>query len=206
MISSAFLAEYAAHGHSLNTSLALISEQARIVGYAAATVGIVIEGDAVLFTAGFLAHQGVFHPALLLCWLIAGGSIGDIAWYKLGAYLNTRSNRVVTWLKRATDPLGPYLEHRRARNLVISKFIYGVNHAILCKAGAMQIPLRTFAAENLRANSIWIVLVGGLGYLSSMGAVHVLRTVHHIELGLLATLVIFLLCTRILSPVIKRKI
>lgn len=183
-----------------------MSEQWRIAGYATAAIGIALEGDAVLFTAGFLAHQGVFHPALLLCWLVAGGSIGDIAWYMLGAYLNTRSNRVVTWLKRTTDPLGPYLEKRRARNLILSKFIYGVNHAILCKAGAMRIPLRTFTTENLWANSIWIILVGGLGYASSASTVHVLRTVHHIELALLCTLILFLVSTRILSPLLKSKI
>ena len=180
--------------------------QWRLYGYTLLAFGIFIEGDAVLYTAGFLAHRGVFDPSLTFFWLLAGATLGDIVWYNLGSYLETQDNTIVRWLKKATNPFGLYLTNHPKKSLFISKFLYGVNHAILCKAGAMQTPLKTFIRNDLPANLLWIVIVGGLGYASSAGLVHMRHPVRMAELGLFVGILVIMFIFRIMAYIFKQKL
>lgn len=192
------------HSHNITPFVIGLSEQWHVVGYALVAFGIFIEGDAVLFTAGFLAHQGLFHPILVFLWLLAGGVLGDVVWYKIGAYLQTKDNRLVRWLKKVTDPLAPHLLERPKRSLFLSKFLYGVNHAILCKAGALGLPLKKFMVNDLPGNIAWILIVGGLGYASSAGVVQIGHSLRYAEIGLLLGIIILTLLSRFISRFLKK--
>lgn len=157
-----------------------------------------------LFTAGFLTHQGLFHPILVFLWLLAGGVLGDLVWYKIGAYLQGKDNRIVRWLKKITDPLAPHLLERPKRSLFLSKFLYGVNHAILCKAGALGLPLKQFMVNDLPGNIAWILIVGGLGYASSAGIVQLGHSLRYAEIGLLLGIIILTLFSRLISRFLKK--
>jgi membrane protein DedA with SNARE-associated domain len=181
-------------------------QQWHTLGYFLIALGIFIEGDAVLYTAGFLSHRGILDPWLAFIWLLGGATIGDVAWYKLGAYLEPKDTRVVRWLKHATNPLGPHLTDRPRRSLFISKFLYGINHAILCKAGALHIPLKRFMRIDLPANLAWILVVGGLGYASSAGFSHVRKYLHYGELGLLLGIILLMILSRLFAHFFKKKL
>lgn len=195
---------YLQHGHTLHSQIIYYSEQWHTIGYFLIAFGIFIEGDAILFTAGFLTHQGFFNPILAFLWLLAGGIFGDLLWYKLGAYLQGKDNRVVRWLKKITDPLAPHLLERPKRSLFLSKFLYGINHAILCKAGALKLPLKEFIIDDLPGNIAWILIVGGLGYASSAGVVHVGHSIRYVEIGLVAGIVLLTLISRFISRFLKK--
>ncbi len=182
------------------------SEQWHVLGYLLIVLGIFIEGDAVLFTAGFLTHQGLFNPALAFLWLLGGATIGDIIWYQLGAYLQDKDNFIVRWLKRVTNPLGPHLLEHPKRSLLLSKFLYGINHAILCKAGALKLPVKEFIRDDLPANIAWIIIVGGLGYASSAGVVQLHHSIRNTEVGLLIGILAFMLLSRLFSRFAKKKL
>ncbi|MBL8031481.1 MAG: DedA family protein [Candidatus Doudnabacteria bacterium] len=196
--------QYLRHGHTLHSQILYYSEHWHTLGYVFIALGIFIEGDAVLFTAGFLTHQGLFHPVLAFLWLLAGGVIGDLVWYKIGAYLQGKDNRIVRWLKKITDPLAPHLLERPKRSLFLSKFLYGVNHAILCKAGALGLPLKQFMVNDLPGNIAWILIVGGLGYASSAGIVQIGHSLRYAEIGLLVGIVLVTLLSRFISRFLKK--
>lgn len=192
------------HSHSLAPVVMNLSEQWHTLGYFLIAFGIFIEGDAILFTAGFLTHQGFFNPILVFLWLLAGGIFGDLLWYKIGAYLQGKDNRLVRWLKKITDPLAPHLLERPKRSLFLSKFLYGINHAILCKAGALKLPLKEFMIDDLPGNIAWILIVGGLGYASSAGIVHVGHSLRYMEIGLVVGIVLLTLISRFISRFLKK--
>lgn len=192
------------HSHSLTPVVMNLSAQWHILGYALIAFGIFIEGDAILFTAGFLTHQGLFNPILAFLWLLAGGIFGDVLWYQLGAYLQHKNNRVVRWLKSVTEPLGPHLLERPKRSLFLSKFLYGINHAILCKAGALGLPLKEFMIDDLPGNIAWILIVGGLGYASSAGIVHIGHSIKYVEIGLVVGIILLTLLSRLISRFLKK--
>ncbi len=194
------------HKDAIHSVFLAYNSQWHLYGYIILAFGIFIEGDAVLYTAGFLAHRGVFDPSLTFFWLLAGATLGDIAWYELGAYLEPKDNTVVRWLKKATNPFGPYLINHPKKSLFISKFLYGVNHAILCKAGAMQTPLQTFIRNDLPANLFWIIIIGGLGYASSAGLLHMRHPVRTAEVGLLVGILTIMLISRVFAYIFKRKL
>lgn len=197
---------YVRHGHDVQMALLQISEQWHILGYVLIAVGIFLEGDAVLFTAGFLSHQGLFNPFLAFYWLLLGGILGDMLWYQLGAWLVVKNNFFVRWLKKVTDPLGPHLLESPKRSLFLSKFLYGINHAILAKAGALGMPLKDFVRSDLPGNIAWILIVGGLGYASSAGVVHLGHSVRYAEIGLLAGLILFIMLSRVIARALKKKL
>lgn len=194
------------HNHHINTLLLHASGNWRIVGYVSLAIGIFLEGDAVLFTAGFLSHQGLFDPVFMFLWLLLGSTIGDVAWYQLGAWLEPKNNWLVRWLKTVTNPLGPHLLERPKRSLFISKFLYGVNHAILAKAGALGMPLADLMRKDLPGNIAWIIIVGGLGYASSAGVVHLGRSLRYAEMGLLLGIILLMSISRIFTYFFKKKI
>lgn len=201
-----FVIQSAQQVHEVRNQVLLVSEQWQLIGYILFTAGLVIEGDAVLFTAGFLSHRGVFNPLLMFFWLLAGSTIGDVLWYRLGAWLQGKNNWLVRWLKKVTNPLGPHLLERPKRSLFLSKFLYGINHAILCKAGALGLPLKEFIRDDLPGNIAWILIVGGLGYASSAGVVHLGHSIRYAEMGLALGILAFMVISRTFTHFFKKKL
>jgi membrane protein DedA with SNARE-associated domain len=206
MRATEFISRNAHHVNQVRAEVLILSEQWQLIGYLLFTLGIVIEGDAVLFTAGFLSHQGLFHPVLMFIWLLAGSTVGDLAWYRLGAWLQGKNNWLVRWLKKVTNPLGPHLLERPKRSLFLSKFLYGINHAILCKAGALGLPIKEFVRDDLPGNIAWILIIGGLGYASSAGIVHLGHSIRYAEIGLLAGIGALMIISRTFTHFFKKKL
>ena len=50
------------------------------IGYLAAFIGMIVEGDAFLFAAAFITQSGVFNPFIMWVTLISGAVIGDVLW------------------------------------------------------------------------------------------------------------------------------
>jgi membrane protein DedA with SNARE-associated domain len=180
--------------------------QHNLAGYMLAPIGTVLEGDGILFVAGYLAHQNIYNVWILFLSIWLGTTVGDLAWYELGRFLDGKNGRVVRWLKKATDPLGPHLKSRTFHTLFLSKFIYGINHASVAKMGSMRIPVHRVLAYNLAATGAWVVLVGGLGFLGSASFTSMRHYVHYTELGLLLTLLLFLSAERLVSFLFRKKI
>ncbi|MBI2628012.1 MAG: VTT domain-containing protein [Candidatus Niyogibacteria bacterium] len=170
----------------------------RSLGYALVFIGMIIEGDIILFTSSFLAHQGFFNIGDLMFFALAGVLIGDLLWYLLGClmdnHINNNSNLsfVARWIARIAKPLDAHLLNRSYRTIFISKFAFGFHHALLTRLGMLRFSWKKFIKIDFISAVPWMIIVGGLGYFSGaafFASKHYLRLA---ETGLLITLVLFL--------------
>lgn len=160
-------------------------------GYALVFVGMILEGDAVLFTAAFLTEEEIFNPFIMAGVVVAGVLMGDFCWYSLGRWLGSASVRVQRWLEKIPQSLDTKLRAQPLRTILVSKFTYGFHHAVLMRVGASRLPRADFVRYDIVAAFVWIVIVGGLGYFSGASFSLIKHYLKTAELGLLFILIIF---------------
>ncbi len=184
----------------------LITHQ--MLGYAIIFFGMMVEGDVILFTAGFLTHQGYFDIGVALILVFLGTIIGDNIWYVLGELVSEKKLflKVKKFIEKATSPFDEHLKNRTARTLFISKFTYGLCKPILLKAGAMKISFGKFIEADLMATFLWIFFIGGLGYLSSASFLAVKHYLRYTELTLLLGIAIFILISYVVTKISKKEL
>ena len=169
------------------------------LGYAAVFAGLFIEGDIVLFIAAFLTSQGVFDLGDMIIVAFSGTLLGDIFWYFLGYYINGRFVKVSKWIDKVTKPFDEHILSRSFHTILISKFTFSLNRAILFRAGSLKVPLKNFLKADLAAICVWMVLVGGFGYFTSMSLELVRHYLRFAELALLLGLAIFITVFHLIS-------
>lgn len=160
-------------------------------GYALVFLGMILEGDAVLFTAAFLAEEGIFNPFVMAVVVFAGVITGDFCWYSLGRWLGSSSVRVQKWIQKIPQSLDAKLHARPLRTILISKFTYGFHHAVLLRVGASKLRRADFVRYDIIAALVWMAIVGGLGYFSGASFSLIKHYLKTAELGLLFILIIF---------------
>lgn len=164
------------------------------IGYSLVFLGMTLEGDMILFTIGFLTQQGLLDVPYVFLFAVAGAVAGDVAWYWLGSKLKTPYrlfSLIRRWIDRASPPLDEHLVNRTMHTIFVSKFVYGFNHLILMRAGMLRLRLKSFIKANIIATIFWVLVVGGLGYLSGASFILIRRYLRFAEIALLIGLAIF---------------
>jgi membrane protein DedA with SNARE-associated domain len=152
---------------------------------------MIIEGDAILFTAAFLTQQGFFDFWGMSAIVSAGVITGDLLWYQLGVHVQTMTSRVAVWARHITQPFDAHIQDKLFCTLFVSKFMYGIHHPILMRIGMKHISIRKFLKDDIVASLGWIVVVGGLGFFAGSSFSSVQRKIRFMEVGLLVSLVAF---------------
>ncbi len=135
-------------------------------GYLFIFVGLLIEGHAFVFLAYFLTGQGVFNFWLISLIVILGVFTEDLFWFWLGVQLKKRSTKFNEWAEKLAKPFDTHLINRPVRTIFISKFTYGINRAILMRAGSLGIDFKKLLKGNFSASAIMVSILGSLGYFS----------------------------------------
>ena len=162
-----------------------------LIIYGIIFASMIFEGEIFLFTAAFLAAQGFLDTGATFLALFAGVMMGDSLWYLLGYKINHSNKRLSRWLIKATGRFDDHLLKKSLRTIFISKFIYGVHHLVLARAGVLKIKFKEFFKDDLIANLAWIFLIGGLGYLSGASFVFVKHYLKFAEYLLVLGLALF---------------
>ncbi|MBI3442338.1 MAG: VTT domain-containing protein [Candidatus Sungbacteria bacterium] len=173
------------------------------LGYGIVFLGMIFEGDAMLFTAAFLAREGFFRPSTTVAVAFAGVLLGDLFWYRLGAAADHSLPRIRQWATRLAAPLDSRLEDRSFHCFLLSKFIF-IGHAVIARAGMVRMPTRKFLRSDIPATLMWMAAVGLLGYFSSISLELLRRYVRLAELGLLFSLALFFLVLSIAKQYWRR--
>lgn len=168
------------------------------LAYAFFFIAMVVEGDIFLFTAGFLFSRGFLDGEPLFLALFSGTLVGDSLWYWFGYKLNHSKNRLSQWLIRVTDHLDQHLIQNPLRTLFISKFIYSMHHLILGRAGVLKLNYKKFLKYDFVSTAAWIIIVGGLGYLSGASFDFIKSYLKFAEYALVIFLVLFLIAERLI--------
>lgn len=141
-------------------------------GYLFILLGTVVEGDATLLTAAFLAHRGYFRLSLVMAaaglstfaasqaYYLTARSAG-ISWLEHVRRRGPRFEKIVHW---ATEHGGPMM--------LASRFLVGFRTLvpIVCGATGMQ-PAR-FALWNFAGAAAWTAIFASAGYFGG----HILET------------------------------
>lgn len=178
----------------------------RSVGYALVFLGMVFEGDGVLFAAAFLTHQGFFDLLDMFTVVFAGVIFGDFLWYWLGKKFYASSTIFASWAKRIATPFDVHIVDRPFHTIFISKFMYGFHHLILMRAGALGIGAKKLFKIDVFATILWMFIVGSLGFLSSISFFTIKHYLRSIEIFLLLGVVVLLSIQHFIAGRLKKKL
>lgn len=176
-----------------------------ILGYVVVFIAMIFEGDVFLFTAAFLTHLGFFDPVNMFVAVVTGALSGDLFWYWLGLRLNG-STGFTRWAKKIAAPFDDHLLQRPWHTIFLSKFIYGIHHAILVRAGMLKFKLSRYFKIDLISTLAWTTIVGGLGFLSSLSFERMRHQIKFMEGLLLAVILILLLVSYLVSYQAKKEL
>lgn len=175
-------------------------------GYPLAFFTMLVEGDFFIFIFGFLTQIGLYDPLVMYLTLYAGAIVGDVMWYMVGSKFKHLPRFINAWVEKISPPFDDHLRNRTLRTLFFSKFTYGFHRAFFVRAGMLKLPLKRFVKIDLIASVPWILIVGGLGYISGASYVLIKHYVKFIEVTLLGAVVIFVVIQHYLAKLSKRKL
>jgi membrane protein DedA with SNARE-associated domain len=162
-------------------------------------IAMFLEGDVVLFSAFYLANLGHLNALILILIGIIGVTFGDIIWYKIGERLEKRSAIFRKIAAKITKTLDQRLQNYPVSTLCITKFTYGIHHAILLRSGALHIPFKKYFWTMFGAATIWTAVIGGFAYFSSASIDLFKKYVKYGEVGLLIGIIVFFAIMHLLS-------
>lgn len=130
-------------------------------------IGFFFPGDSLLFTAGFLASQGIFDVTLLIagCFIFAvlGDTIGYTIGLKFGRKLFQRKNSFlfrVDHLKKAEA----FYEKHGGITIVLARFMPVIRAFAPVVAGISSMKYSTFLFYNIFGGFLWAVGLTLAGY------------------------------------------
>lgn len=163
----------------------------RPLGYTLTFIGLMFEGDVTLFTVSFLTREGFFDVGDILIVVLLSVFIGDIVWYWLGKNVIKKFPRIHHLVDRLARPFEKHLIDRPTKTLLLTKFTYGVHHAVLLRSGMLKMDFKQFLKSDILAILIWVAVIGGLGFFSSLSLEFLRKYLRFAEVSLLLALILF---------------
>lgn len=130
-------------------------------------IGFFFPGDSLLFTAGFLASQGVLDIKVLIagCFIAAvlGDSIGYYIGQKFGRKLFKKESSIWFHKNHLTSAQKFYDKHG-GKTIILARFIPVIRAFAPVVAGVGLMRYRRFAAFNLIGAVLWAIAIPLLGF------------------------------------------
>ncbi|MEO9782426.1 MAG: DedA family protein [Sedimentitalea sp.] len=162
------------------------------LGLPGIAVGTVVEGDAVAFLGGVLAHRELLPFVGVVLAAALGGAVIDNVMFLIGRYAGHRAI-VRKQLARGPVPaLQARIERHRVTTILGFRFIYGMKSVGAILIGMTPISWLRFALLDVAATLLWATVFCGLGF----GVGGTIRSVFghmklHLHLGLAAAIFLF---------------
>lgn len=178
------------------------------LGYILVFIGMMFEGDTVLFAAVFLAHQGylsLFPVFLASLW---GMILGDNLWYTLGVKMRFGQKFPVLakWAESLAQPFDDHLRQKPFRTIFLAKFTYGFNRAIITRAGMLNLKWKKLEESDILATLLWMAIVGVIAYFSSASLSYLKDYLKYGEVALFIGIVFFIILQKIVSDQSKKRL
>ncbi|TAK27054.1 MAG: DedA family protein [Chloroflexota bacterium] len=130
--------------------------------------GFFLPGDSLLFTAGFLASQGMLNLGLLIALFVVAAITGDAVGYTFGRRVGRRffERKDSRWFKdKHLQAAEAFYEKHGGKTVVIARFIPVVRTFAPIVAGMANMRYRRFAVYNIAGGALWGGGVTLAGYL-----------------------------------------
>jgi membrane protein DedA with SNARE-associated domain len=158
-------------------------------GYFAVFLGTLVEGEAVLFAAGFAAHRGLLAWPVVLLVAIAGAVVGDQLAFSLGRWKGEQLLRRFPALANARPKVFQLLERFDALFILTNRFLYGLRIAGPLTLGMSHVSLLRFAFLNLLGAVLWAIVITGAGYSLGFAMNSLIADMKHIEEGVFIAII-----------------
>jgi len=130
-------------------------------------IGFFLPGDSLLFTAGFLASQGIFDIKTLamVCFVaaVAGDSVGYTIGHKLGRKLFRKKESFFFHPDHLIKAEKFYEKHGK-KTIVLARFLPVIRTFAPVVAGIGNMEYKTFLAYNVIGGFLWAVLIPITGF------------------------------------------
>jgi len=134
--------------------------------------GFFLPGDSLLFTAGFLASQGLFSPVALFVGAFVAAVLGDSVGYafgrKIGPRIFTKEDSFF-FNKKHIERSKHFYEKYGKKTIILARFIPIVRTFAPILAGVGNMSYRVFASYNVIGGLLWTAGILALGF--GLGAV-----------------------------------
>ena len=173
--------------------------------YGIILIGMILEGDVVIVVSGVLSHVGVLHIVPTLSMIILGAVLKTIGWYSLGLLIKRMfpQSKVLKYIERKVLYLLPHFSTKPFWSVFTSKFMYGLNHAVMIFSGYTGISFRQFAKAEIISTFFWIVLLFPLGLFFSYAAFSFTHDLRFVLLIIFGFIFGVLLLHRFLGQIIE---
>ncbi|HLP16476.1 MAG TPA: VTT domain-containing protein [Bacteroidota bacterium] len=175
------------------------------LGYLVIFIGVIFEGDVFLITTGFLARLRYFELLKVFAVVLVGTYTGDLLWYWSGRWIRGSTKKIPMTLIRLAEKIEIDFSKNLFRTLFITKFAYGTHHLMLVKAGMEDVPLGKYVRNIFLASFLWIIIVGGLGYIFAESYLAFHRYFKFAEIGVLAMLVVYFFVIKKITKTAAKK-
>lgn len=174
-------------------------ESWRFAAYAIIFAALFIEGEAVIFIAFYLVHQGYLDFFDTTFFVLSGVFLNDVFWYYLGSFAIGEKLPFLRHISRFISVIDANLKRNPILTLVVSKFAYGFYRLTLMRTRYSGISLKNFIKINFSISLIWIILIMGLSYALSESILYFKEYIKFAETGLALAIFIFILASVAIS-------
>jgi membrane protein DedA with SNARE-associated domain len=138
-------------------------------GLLAIFIGCFFEGESAAILGGFLAHQGIFDPALTFAVAATGSFLGDAVFFFLGRRFS--DHRYVARVRKAPgfSHAMKVLDTYPDVFVLTNRYMYGLRIAGGIAVGLSRISTPRFLLLNALGALIWAGLFGGIGFFFGLG-------------------------------------
>ena len=132
-------------------------------GYLMVVAGVIVEGDATVVTAAFLAHRGYLKLGAVIALAAITSMTMNQIYFRLG-----RRHGVDHVAKADGRKLFRNIVHHTRKHaiwlILLSRFVFGFRMAIPATVGALGMSTPRFLVTDFAGSIIWAVAMGATGY------------------------------------------
>lgn len=158
---------------ALNLFIKVVEEH-RYFGYGFLFLGMIIEGEIILMTAGILVNINALGLGETFLVAYLGVLANDAIWYYLGARIRNKygENAYIKKAERKVNGFMPNIREKPAGAIFISKFIMGLNHPTLVLLGYFRVRFAYFMKIQAFASFAWTSVFLTLGTIFGYTAIN----------------------------------
>lgn len=136
-------------------------------------LGAFIEGFNLMVLGGFLASVGVVKILPLFLLLLLGHTLNGYFWYGVGFWGGAKSldrwGHRRKFSRELIERVTNYFNLYSAKAIMITKFTFGLEIAVLIMAGSLKYKFKDFSKYNFYGSLGWTLITFSIGYLFGEG-------------------------------------
>ncbi|MBC8207516.1 MAG: VTT domain-containing protein [Kiritimatiellales bacterium] len=134
-------------------------------------------GETVIFTAAFLAAEGLW-PVTDVFWLsLAGTVLSDMVWFLFGQRILKLFHKYEKYREQSTrllDALGGITGRRPFLALLFTKFLYGTRILTIVYLSMRKVGFATFVFYEIIGTLLWLPVILAVGWLAGSSLINLM--------------------------------